>query len=139
MTALKIIIVVALAAAAIIGCTEDDGPSAEQKFMDRLAGQWSLAGGRVTLGEMDVSGSFVDLELNVGANKGYSASAPVDPIWPAQGTFRLIKNDAGLFNLLRNDEVLIEVTELTEHSFKFNQQHEADAGRTKTVSYIFRQ
>jgi hypothetical protein len=133
MTELKIILVIALAAAVIIGCTEDNGPTVEEKFMSQLVGQWTLSGGSVQLDDMDVAGAFAAFALNVNADKHYSTTAPVDPIWLEHGTFTLIKNNAGLFNFLRNDGVLIEVTALTDHLLEFNQQHESPSGRTNSI------
>jgi hypothetical protein len=133
MTELKTMIVVALVAAAMIGCTDDDTTTAEERFVSQLHGQWTLSGGSVQLGNMDVTGAFAEFELDIHTDKSYSVSAPVDPMWPQQGTFALIKNDAGLFNLLRNDGVLIEVTALTAHELKFNQVYGSASGKTESI------
>jgi hypothetical protein len=75
MTELKTMIVVALVAAAMIGCTDDDTPTAAEKFMSQLHGQWTLSGGSVHLDNMDVTGAFGQKLFGVGSCRSDVAAA----------------------------------------------------------------
>ncbi len=117
----------------IAACDGSDGPSKEQKFIQQLSFSWKVD--RVMLGGKDVTRSFNSLNLVVNSDKTYSVTNPVSPIWPAEGTFELEEvSNSDLFNFLRDDGVVISVTELTSSTLKFTLPYVASGARTNGIS-----
>lgn len=114
------------------GC-HDDGPSAKEKYQTKLEFSWSLIEAHV--GETDVTDAFPDMELTV-VNNDYTVLNPVNPIWPASGTYTLQKQSAAgePYYILRSDGVAITIAELTETSLILEFPYDSEAARTNSVS-----
>ena len=119
----------------IQSCDSESGPSEEQLFLDKLKGTWTLTTGHATLDGKDVTNSFPGMEISFAADKNYTVTHPVSPIWPASGTFRLEKSgSSGLFNIIRSDDILITVSDLAASTVTLKFQYTSAGGRSKSVS-----
>ena len=137
MKALRNILLLAVVVGIVFiqSCDNESGPSEEQLFLDKLKGTWTLTTGHVALDGKDVTNSFAGMEINFAADKSYTVTHAVSPIWPASGTFRLEKSgSAGLFNIIRSDDILITVTDLTASTVTLKFQYTSSSGRSKSVS-----
>src|SRR4051812_19038514 len=102
----------AVVATVLAGCSkEDNDPSAEDLFLQNLSGEWTLGDGVVTLDDVSVTDFFEGMEITFTDKKTYAVTGGIGPIWPAQGTFKLEQGNTDLFNLRRDDGVLITITE----------------------------
>jgi hypothetical protein len=115
-------------------CDGNDGPTAQDLFLKKLGQTWKCTTGHVSVDGRDVTRSFSGMEITFTTDKTYTVANSVAPIWPAQGTFTLQPGDNGLFNILRDDGVLITVSELTDSSITFHLQHTSNGGRVKSIS-----
>lgn len=112
---------------------DPEEPSKEKQFLNKLSITWNLES--ATVGGKDVTESFPGLSLSVSADKTYSVTNPVSPIWTASGIFTLEEvPNSDLFNIIRDDGTIITVTELTETTLKYKFPYTAPHGRIKGVS-----
>ena len=117
--------------AVLAACGSDPATETEEKiFMGKLAGTWQVSVAAVD-GE-DISGAFDGLEIAFSTGKSITVTNPVDPIWPASGTFELIKV-GNTFSIDRSDGVVISVVELTATSLVMQFHYNAGA-RLSSVS-----
>lgn len=127
--------VILLAAGA---CSKDeDGLTAREKFLAELEGTWQMS--NVTLDDADVSGEFAGISVTFEEDQTFSVTNPVGNIWPASGMFELQETTGNLFDLMRDDEVLMSVDQLTEDSLVISFQFDSAPGRLRGLAgnYIF--
>jgi hypothetical protein len=137
MKALRNILMLAVVVGIVFiqSCDNESGPSEEQLFLDKLKGTWTLTTGHVRLDGKDVTNSFAGMEISFGADKSYAVANAVSPIWPESGTFRLEKSgSAGLFNIIRSDDILITVSDLAASTVTLKFQYTSASGRSKSLS-----
>lgn len=127
------LMIAVLAIGILVGC-DDEAPSKEEVFLKDLNGAWTLSAGRVTTGGKDVTNAFKGMEITFTTGKTYTVTNPLTPIWPASGTFSLETGSNDLFDIRRDDNVLITVTELTATTVTLQLQYAAPAGRSNSVS-----
>ncbi len=127
----------AIAVAGMLSCESDDPKlDAEAQFIKGLAGTWTVTGGSVTRDGADVTAFFNDMTITFAADRSYTVANGVVPIWPANGNFTLQKNNKS-FNILRDDDVVITVSELQTSSLTLSFNYVAPAGRAKSISGEF--
>jgi len=122
----------------LAGCN-DDAPSEEEKYHARLDGTWTLTDARVD--GLPVTSAFDNLKLTLDG-KNYEVTNAVPPIWPNGSTFTLQQvQGAQPYALVRSDEVVMTVTELTATTLVLKLQYNAaNNSRVSSVSgnYEFR-
>jgi hypothetical protein len=128
-----------LCAVSFSACDGSDDPTEEQLFLKRLEGRWTLTTGSVKVDGRDVTNSFAGMEITFSSDKTYVVANPVSPIWPATGAFTLERVSSDLFNILRDDQILITVEALTSSTVTMSFHYTSPNGRTKEVSgeYVF--
>ena len=122
----------------VSGCDDDAGePSAEEKYLDRLSSTWVLE--EVTVDDTDVSFAFPGLELTVNAKKTFAVKNPVNPIWPASGTFTLQPVSASQPYLIkRSDGIDVTVASLSDTNMTLQFPYTGnDGGRVSSVGGIY--
>lgn len=132
---------VMISVAYLSGCDGSDEPGAESPFLDALSGTWTLAAGKVTVNNVEVTGAFQGLEITFDKNMRYTVVNPAAPLWPQSGTFTVRSADTdALFNLVRDDQVVVAVKELTATTVTLALQYVPPVGRVRGVSgqYVFR-
>ncbi|MBT1696641.1 hypothetical protein KK083_07140 [Fulvivirgaceae bacterium PWU4] len=123
------------------GCDGGDEPGAQEIFMDKLAGSWTLRSGRVTVNDVDVTGAFKELAITFNKDMSYNVTNPAASLWPQSGSFTLQPSDAdALFNIVRDDNVVVAVKELTATTVTLAMQYAPPGGRVKSVGgqYVFK-
>lgn len=118
-------------------CSDDDTPSAEEAFLADLAGTWEVT--EVTLDDETVTGEFDNMTISFDEDKTYSVTNPVGNIWPASGMFELQEASGDLFNLVRDDAVIVSVDELADSRVVLSFQFDSAPGRQRGLAgeYIF--
>jgi hypothetical protein len=129
MTAITVVICTTLTS-----CSKDDDPSAQEIFLNKLAGDWTLTSGKVLLDGMDVTGSFPGLRIVIKKNRTFTTTNPVSPIWPASGSFTLQESNGTFTSFLRNDGMSVSIEELTSSSVVLGIQYTSPVGRSNSVS-----
>lgn len=122
----------------LAACSEDESkPSAEKKFLADLAGTWNVSS--VTLDSENVNEEFENLTITFKEDRTFAVTNPVGNIWPSTGTFELQKASGELFNLMRDDDVLISVDAMTGNSLTLSMQFDSAPGRLRglTGEYSF--
>jgi hypothetical protein len=127
-----VIIVVAFSA-----CQGVEPPSQEEIFAKRIEGDWKVTNGTITKDGRDVTGSFPGLEITFNASRSYEVANPVSPVWPVSGSYNLEYVNGDIFNIRRDDGVLLVISELTDTSIKFSFPYTSPNGRVKDVSGEF--
>lgn len=123
------------------GCDGSDEPGAQEIFIDKLSGSWTLTAGKVTVNNVEVTGAFNGLAITFNKNMRYTVTNPAASLWPPSGTFTLQPSDADvLFNVVRDDNVVVAVKELTATSVILAVQYAPPGGRVKSVGgqYVFK-
>lgn len=116
----------------LFACDPDPKPSQEEVFEKKLsATTWTLATGSVE--GRDVTTAFANLSVTFDA-KSFTVTNAVPPIWPSSGTFNLQSRADGSFDLLRSDDVLLEIITLTDNQLKIKLQYSSSSGRVNSVS-----
>lgn len=118
-----------LALAAFSSCEEEI--TAEEKFMKQLAHAWQ--GSVITVDGMTLTGAFENFRITFKEDKTFTTQNGNAPIWPSSGSFTLEETSTG-FNLVRSDDMLIEVEQLTDVVLVLRLQYTAAEGRTQSVS-----
>lgn len=119
-------------------CSKDENPSAEELFLNKLAQTWQVDA--ITLDHEDVTDLFPEMAITFTKNKTFSTQHPVGNIWFASGVFTLQDGTGTLFNLDRNDGVLVTVTALDESTLTFTMGFvKAPGGRINGLvgQYVF--
>ncbi|CAN0276684.1 unnamed protein product, partial [Phaeothamnion confervicola] len=93
----------------------------------------------VTLDDEDVTEEFESMKITFDEDQTFTVQNPVGNIWTSSGTFELEEGSDDLFNLLRDDETLIQVSELDETALVFSIQFDSAPGRIKGLAgaYVF--
>jgi len=137
--AYDILIGLCLALTLLTGCHDETPPTEEEQFHAKLNGTWKLTDAHVD--GMLVTSAFNDLIL-VFDGDTYEVAHAVPPIWPNGGTISLEKTQgAQPFALMRSDNVVMTVTDLTATTLALKFQYAAAGnGRLGAVSgnYEFR-
>lgn len=123
------------------GCDGGDEPGAQEIFMDKLSGSWTLTAGKVTVNDVDVTGAFKGLAITFNKDMSYNVTNPAASLWPQSGTFILQPSDAdALFNIVRDDNVVVAVKEFTATTVTLAMQYAPPGGRIKSVGgqYVFK-
>ena len=124
-----------LSALLFIGaCTTDPAPDPEDEYLKKISSTWRIASAQ--LDGKEVTGSFPQLTLTLNGDHTYSTTHSVGKIWPASGSFTLVATSTdGMYNINRNDGVLLTVADLTATSIKLRFQYTAPPnGRENSVS-----
>lgn len=118
----------------IVGaCSKDEaGPTAEEKFLADLEGTWQI--NDVTLDNEDVSDEFDGLAVSFTEEQTFTVTNSVGNIWPASGLFELQETTGDLFDLIRDDEVVMTVDELTDNSLVISFEFDSAPGRLKGLA-----
>jgi Lipocalin-like domain len=121
----------------VSSCSEDDKPTKEETFLADLSGTWQADA--VMLDDLDVTEEFEDMAITFKKDKTFTVQNSVGNIWGESGTFTLEEGSGSNFNLLRNDDTLITVTELTETTLTLTMQFDSAPGRTRGLAgeYVF--
>ncbi|MDH5366145.1 MAG: hypothetical protein OEW67_04110 [Cyclobacteriaceae bacterium] len=132
--------ILVLSFAAITSCKEDTtAPDPKQQVIDALSKAWTV--NSVTLDNQDVSADWNSFTLTFDNTQAYITTSPSYKstlIWPLTGsyTFPNIENPRVI---LRNDGVLIFVSNLTDNSLQLIFSITNTGGRTEglTGEWIF--
>jgi hypothetical protein len=128
---------VAIAIAGMLSCESDDPKlDAQAQFIKGLSGTWTVAGGSVTRDGADVTEFFSGMTITFAADRSYTVANAVVPIWAPDGTFTLEKN-SNSFNIIRDDGVVITVSQLQANSVTLSFSYMAPLGRAKSISGEF--
>lgn len=138
MTSMKInrmMMIAMLAIGTLAGCDDaPQAPSKEEVFLNNLNGQWTLVAGQVTVDQKEVTNAFKGMTITFSTGRNYAVINPAPPLWPAGGSFTLEAGSNGLFDIRRDDNVLVRVTSLTSTTVALELQYTAPSGRTNSVS-----
>jgi hypothetical protein len=117
----------------VSACSKDEaGPTAEEKFLADLEGTWQVSD--VTLDNEDVSEEFDGMAVSFSEEQTFTVTNPVGNIWPATGLFELQETTGDLFDLMRDDEVVMSVDELTDNSLVISFEFDSAPGRLKGLA-----
>jgi hypothetical protein len=134
----NVLIALSLTLAALTGCNNDNETttSEETQFLSKIAGTWKLTDARVD--GLLITSAFDDLGLTLDGNN-YEVTNAVPPIWPNGGTYTLQQvQGAQPYALVRNDEVVITVAELTATTLVLKFQYtSANSGRLQSLSGLY--
>lgn len=122
----------------VISCSEeDDKKTKEESFLSTLSGTWQTDA--VALDNEDVTEEFNDMTITFKEDQTFTVQNPVGNIWGSAGTFTFEEGSGDNFNLLRDDGVLVTVSQLTETTLVFFMQFDSAPGRTRGLAgeYIF--
>jgi hypothetical protein len=111
---------------------KDDAPNESEIFIGRLSAAWKTS--RVTTDGVDVTGAFKNMTITFSADKTYSVTNAVSPIWPANGSFELIQVNENQFNIKRSDGMTIDVTSLSDSKMVLELFYTSNAGRASGVT-----
>jgi hypothetical protein len=109
-----------------------EGPNEEQRFLEKIAGEWTLT--TVTVDDVDVTGSFTGMAITFTSRKNYSVTNGIPPIWPASGSFILQPKGDDLFDILRDDGMLIKVSNFTHQTATLSFTYTFAGGRRNSIS-----
>lgn len=113
-------------------CKKDDvTPGEEDVFKGKISKTWKVK--KVTVDGVDVTNSFNNLTVTFRADGSYVVTNSVAPIWPANGTFKIVKS-GDEFNIQRNNGLTVDVTSLTDSGMILELLYTASAGRVKEVT-----
>lgn len=116
----------------ITGCDDNERPNPEKRYLEKLAFTWYLS--QATVNGTDVTTAFNGINLIVRENRTFAAVYPIDPIWPAEGTFMLREVPGSQdYDIVRNDGVEIHVSELSTSQLKLQMQYQPPHGRVSSV------
>lgn len=137
MNKIKCLIIVAIAAAAISqlsSCSSDKTDPVKDSFFNNLSRNWSI--NNVQLDAKDVTNAFPGMTLNFTKDGKYTTTNSVGNLWPASGTFSLQQSSTqSLYNLQRNDNVLVTITQLSTTALQFTMTFTtAPGGRFSSVT-----
>lgn len=127
------LMITVLAISTLVGC-DDEPQSKEEVFLKDLNGAWTLMAGQVTVDQRDVTNAFKGMTITFSTGKTYAVINPAPPLWPAGGSFTLEAGDNGLFDVRRDDNVLVSVKSLTSTTVLLELQYTAPTGRSTSVS-----
>jgi hypothetical protein len=115
------------------GCDNDnEKPGPEKQYLQKLSFTWGLQQAKAN--GVDVTQAFSGLTLTVKGDKTFIVATPVDPIWPASGTFTLRQvSGSEDYDIVRNDGVEIHVSELSTLQLKLQMQYQPPHGRVSSV------
>lgn len=115
-------------------CSSDESDSVKDTFNNNLSRSWGI--NNVQLDAKDVTNAFPGMTLNFTKDGKYTTTNPVGNLWPASGTFSLQSSSTqGLYNLQRNDNVLVTVTQLSTTALQFTMTFTtAPGGRVSSVT-----
>jgi hypothetical protein len=136
-TSFYILTFLALATLFLLPACSGDDPSAEEIFLEKLAGTW--APGNVSVDNLVVNGAFDGFSITFSKDKTFTTTKGNNPIWPASGAFTLNAQstaDPG-FDLMRSDGVEVQVTTLSAQSLVLKFQYIDPNGRIKSVSGLY--
>jgi hypothetical protein len=128
----KLVAATALLAIALLpflGCDHDSGkPSAEKQYLQKLSSTWNLQ--QVRFNGTDVTSAFNGITLTLKGDQTFIVTNPVEPVWPANGTF-VLKGISGAsdHNILRSDGTLLQVSELSSSALKLQMPYRPNQGR----------
>jgi hypothetical protein len=124
-------LVIVIVAIQIISCGSDPAKESEEiVFLNKLSNAWQV--NAVDIDGEDATGAFDGLAITFTDTKTLTVINPVDPIWPATGSFTLVKS-GDTFSIDRNDGVIITILELTETSLIMSLNYSAGS-RVSSVS-----
>jgi hypothetical protein len=128
--------IVAMSATAFFAACDKDseGPNEEQRFLKKLAGEWTLTTGHVSVDGVEVSGSFAGMAIIFTPSKNYSVTNGIPPIWPTSGSFTLQPKGNSSFDILRDDGVLISISNLADQTVTLSFTYTFAGGRRKSIS-----
>lgn len=130
LTAVLALLIIALLITACDNDNEKPGP--EKRYLQKLSFTWSLQQAKAN--GVDVTPAFSGLTLTVKGDKTFTVATPVDPIWPANGTFTLRQvSGSEDYDIVRNDGVEIHVSELSTSQLKLQLQYQPPHGRVSSV------
>lgn len=117
----------------IVGACSKSEPSQEDVFLKKLDAKiWKTSS--VSLDGKDVTSLFPNFQLTISANKTYTSTNAVIPIWKTSGTYSLT-GTAPNFHLLRDDGVEVTVVEAdTKLVLEFQYDKKLAGGRVGAVS-----
>jgi len=117
----------------VSACSNDEaGPTAEEKFLASLGGTWQVS--NVILDNDNVSDEFDGLALSFTEEQTFTVTNPVGNIWPASGLFELQETTGDIFDLVRDDGVVMSVDQLTENSLVISFAFDSAPGRLKGLA-----
>lgn len=130
------LVAIAMAVAGMLSCeSEKDGePDAQAELLKSLAGTWTVHS--VLKDNVDVTDAFAGMAITFSADKKFTVTAPVSPIWPASGTFTLAKTSSW-FEILREDGVDITISNLQPNVLILSFDYVASNARQQSVSGEF--
>lgn len=123
-----------LAIGTLAGCDDEPAVSKEEVFLNDLNGQWTLTAGQVTVDGKDVTNAFKGMTITFSTGKNYAVINPMPPLWPSGGSFTLEAASNDLFDIRRDDNVLVSVTSLSPTMVALQLQYTAPSGRANSVS-----
>ena len=115
-------------------CDGSEEPTDEEVFLKKISNEWTLTSGYVKLDGVDVSPSFAGMTITFTTSKTYAVTHAPSPLWPASGSFKLEKVSKGVYDILRDDGVVITVSDLTEQTLTLSLDYDAPGGRKKSIS-----
>lgn len=115
-------------------CSSDKSDPVKDTFNNNLSRNWGI--NNVQLDAKDVTNAFPGMTLNFTKDGKYTTTNPVGNLWPASGTFSLQPSSTqGLYNLQRNDNVLVTITQLSTTALQFKMTFAtAPGGRISSVT-----
>ena len=120
-----------LCSVAWYGC-KDNGPTVTEVTTQQLTSHpWKVS--VVTVDAVDKTSLFTNMTLTFTAS-GYTTTNG-GPVWPASGTWKFV--DGAARKIIRNDDLEITITEITDTSLKFSLTWNANtfgSGRTSSVA-----
>lgn len=130
---IRIMTVACLAGLIGFSACEPTEETPEEIFMKQLAGNWTAT--EVMLDDIVIENAFEGFQLSITADKKFTTQEGNDPIWPASGSFTLKGTNATpAFDLVRNDGVEIEVSQLDDNNLMVEFHYISTGGRAKSVT-----
>jgi hypothetical protein len=127
-------VIALIAIVQIISCSSEKVDPTRDTFFNNLSRNWAI--NTVQLDGKDVTNAFPGMVVNFTKDGKFTTTNPVGNLWPASGTFTLQNSSTqGLFNLQRNDGVLVTVTQLSTSALQFTMSFTtAPGGRVASVT-----
>jgi hypothetical protein len=136
---IKIMTALVLIAATTFSACDDPEQTPEEKFMEQLSGNWTAT--EITLDEVVIETAFDGFSMSITPDRKFTTNNGNDPIWPPSGSFTLeATNTIPEFDLVRNDNVEVEVQELNDNALMISFHYESTGGRSSAVTgdYVFK-
>lgn len=128
---LLILTAIILTTILLTSCGGDDPTAAQVMTKELTANAWKVSS--VTVDAMDKTDLFTNMTLTFTNTNYVTTNGGV--VWPASGTWEFIDKEAKI--IIRNDELEIEITEITSASLKlsFNwTRNTFEPGRVSSVA-----